>query len=307
VTGAAGFVGANLCARLVERGEEVHAFAKPETSLWRLTELADRLEVHFGDITDAAAVDRIVETIRPTVIYHLATHGAYHYQDSAEQILLVNVTGLWNLVRACTRVGFELLINTGSSSEYGFKEFAMRETDVLEPNSFYAVAKSAQSLLCQHVGRSTRSAVVTLRPFSVYGPYEEPTRLIPHLMLAAIDGKPIEMASRQTVRDFVYIDDVVDVYLEIDKLREMAGEILNVGTGVQTSLAQLVAAMDEVNGAPIDARWGELPPRSWDSSVWVADVSKLRRLLGFVPRTTVRQGLATSLDWFRRHRQAYIA
>jgi nucleoside-diphosphate-sugar epimerase len=305
VTGAAGFVGANICSRLLQRGEEVHALVKPSTSMWRLQEIADRIVVHLADITDAAAVDRVVKQVRPTIIYHLATHGAYHYQDDAEQILLVNVTGLWNLVRACSEVGFELLVNTGSSSEYGFKQFAMRETDVLEPDSFYAVAKSAQSLLCRHVGRSTRSAIVTLRLFSVYGPYEEPTRLVPHLMVAAIDGQPIDMTAPDTVRDFVHIDDVVDVYLQIDRLGEMAGEILNVGTGVQTSLSELVKILGEVNGAPIDARWGRMQPRTWDSNVWVADVSKLRRALGFVPQTTVAQGLAATLDWFRRHRRAY--
>jgi nucleoside-diphosphate-sugar epimerase len=305
VTGAAGFVGANLCSRLAQTGEDVHALVKPSTSMWRLQEIADRVEVHLVDITDPAAVDALVDAVRPTVIYHLATHGAYHYQNITEQILLVNVTGLWNLVRACSRVGFELLVNTGSSSEYGLKSFAMRETDVLEPDSFYAVAKAAQSLLCRYLGRSTHRAIVTLRLFSVYGPYEEQTRLVPRLMAAAIDAKPVDMTSPDFVRDFVYIDDVIDVYLQVDRLKEMAGEILNVGTGVQTSLGELMKVMGELNGAPIDARWGRLPPRTWDTNAWVADVSKLRLLVGAVPQTTVTQGLAATLEWFRRHRGAY--
>lgn len=294
-----------MCARLVRDGEEVHAFVKPTTTPWRLEGVADRLTVHAVDITDTAQVDRAIERIQPTIVYHLATHGAYPSQDEAEPILLVNVTGLWNLVRACSRLGFELFVNTGSSSEYGAKAFAMRETDVLEPDSFYAVAKSAQSLLCRHVARSTRKAIVTLRLFSVYGPYEEPTRLIPRLMMAAIDGKPIDMVSPATVRDFVYVDDVVDVYLKIDELRRMAGEILNVGTGVQTSLAQLVDALGVVAGRPIDARWDKMQSRSWDTNVWVADVSKLRKELGITPATGISQGLSASLDWFRRHKHLY--
>jgi len=208
-------------------------------------------------------------------------------------------------VRACSKVGFDLFVNTGSSSEYGAKSFAMRETDVLEPDSFYAVAKSAQSLLCRHVGRSTRQAIVTLRLFSVYGPYEEPTRLVPRLMMAAIEGKPIDMASPTTVRDFVYVDDVVDVYMRIDALRRLAGEIVNVGTGAQTSLAQLVEALGQVVGAPIDARWDRMEPRGWDTDVWVADVSKLRKSIGATPPTGIREGLAASLAWFRAHKHLY--
>lgn len=305
VTGAAGFVGANISRRLVERAEEVHVLVKPTTSLWRLEDLLDRLELHTGDITDASYVDKMVDEVKPTVIYHLATHGAYHYQDEAEQILRTNVMGLWHLLRACSRVGYHLLVNTGSSSEYGATQHAMRETDMLDPNSFYAVSKAAQSLLCRHVGRTGRGPVVTLRLFSVYGPYEEPTRLIPQLMMSALEDRGIDMVSPQTVRDFVYVDDVVNVYLEVEKLGAVSGAILNVGTGVQTSLGTIVEKMGRVNGSAIRARWNSMQARPWDSSIWVSDVTNLRRNIGWVPETTVEQGLARTLEWFRRHRDHY--
>ena len=305
VTGAAGFVGANLCHRLVERGEQVHVLLKPATPTWRLDAIKDRIHAHSADITVAAEVERVVDEVRPSVIYHLATHGAYHYQDDTEAILRINVLGLWNLVRACDRVGYDLLINTGSSSEYGEKAFAMRETDLPDPKSFYAVAKAAQSLLCQHLGRATKSNIVTLRLFSVYGAWEEPRRLIPTLMLAALRDSPIEMVSPQTVRDLIHIDDVVDIYMEVEKLAPLRGEILNIGSGVQTSMAQLIDAMSRVNDKPIAARWGAMPARGWDSNVWVADVSKVRRMTGWIPRVDIHEGLRRSLDWFRRHRGPY--
>lgn len=305
VTGAAGFVGANLCRRLVERGEEVHVLIKPSSATWRIDDLREDLAVHEADITHAEAVERVVDRSKPTVIYHLATHGAYHYQEDAEQILLINVIGLWNLLRACNRVGYELFVNTGSSSEYGRKQFAMRETDLLDPNSFYAVAKATQSLLCQHMGRRADRQIVTLRLFSVYGSYEEPNRLIPNLMMSAIDNTCLRMVSPRTARDFVFVDDVVDVYLEVDRLRELAGEILNVGTGVQTSLSELLEIMGEVQGRPVNAEWESVPARTWDAMTWVADVSKIRSKLGVVPRTAVRLGLAKSLRWFREHENLY--
>jgi nucleoside-diphosphate-sugar epimerase len=305
VTGAAGFIGANLCHRLVGMGEEVHVLVKPATDTWRIDELQGKLHVHEADICDEERVDQIVDSIRPTVVYHLATHGAYHYQDDTEAILHVNVFGLWSLVSACSRVGFDLFVNTGSSSEYGRKAFAMRETDTLDPNSFYGMTKAAQTLLCRQCARMSDSPLVTLRPFSVYGQYEEGTRLIPQLMLAAVDDRPIDMVSPNTVRDFVHVDDVVDVYLMIDELKALGGETLNVGTGVQTSLSEVVATAEEVSGKRLDARWGRMEPRPWDSEVWVADVSKLRRLTGSVPRTTVRDGLGKCLSWYGEHRESY--
>jgi nucleoside-diphosphate-sugar epimerase len=305
VTGAAGFVGANLSRVLVASGETVHVLLRPGTRRWRVEEIEDRLNVHVADLTDGDAIDRLVDEVRPTVVYHLATHGAYHQQGDAERILRTNVLGLWNLLRACHRVGFELFVNTGSSSEYGRKRFAMREADMLDPDSFYAVAKSAQSLLCHHLGRESGAPIVTLRLFSVYGPYEEPGRLIPTLLMAAIHDKPIDMVSPATARDFVYVDDVVRTYLEIEKLKKLPGEILNLGSGVQSSLADVVAGVQELVEKPLHVHWGCEPPRPWDTDVWVADVSKVRRLIGFRPRVSLQEGLQRSLAWVREHESLY--
>jgi nucleoside-diphosphate-sugar epimerase len=81
--------------------------------------------------------------------------------------------------------------------------------------------------------------------------------------------------------------------------------VLNIGTGVQTSLEQLIAAMSRVNGKPIRAQWGAMPSRGWDSNVWVADISKVRRLTGWVPQIGIHEGLRRCLEWFGRHRKLY--
>lgn len=305
ITGGGGFVGANLCRRLVENGEEVHLFLRNTTVPWRLADLLNRVRVHEVDLREAERVDRAVEEIRPTIIYHLATHGAYPEQTDGDTILLTNVFGFWNLVQACQRQGFELFVNTGSSSEYGRKAFAMRETDILEPDSYYAVAKAAQSLLSRHCSQASGLPIVTLRLFSVYGPYEEPTRLIPKLMMAALGDQPIDMVAPEIARDFVYVDDVVDTYLDIEHLKTLHGEILNVGTGVQSSLHDVVHTMNALCEAPLDVRWGNMESRPWDSDVWVGDISKAKRLTGCAPRTTLREGLARSLAWYRAHQEMY--
>jgi len=305
VTGAAGFVGANLCQRLASLGAAVHAVVRPGGDPWRLAGMRDELAVHEVDINDGAAVRDLVNQARPTVVYHLATHGAYPFQKNPEAILLTNVFGLWNVLNACNEVGYELFVNTGSSSEYGLKQFAMREADVLEPNSYYAVAKAGQSLLCQHISRINDRPIVTFRPFSVFGPYEEGTRLFPTLMYAAIEDRPIDMVAPETCRDFIYVDDVVDAYLMVDRLKTFRGEIFNLGTGVQTSLRELVEATGAVNGRPVKARWGAMPARMWDATVWVADVSKMRRLTGWRPRVPMHEGLARCLAWFRDHAALY--
>ena len=305
VTGAGGFVGANVCRRLVANGEEVHALVRASTSLWRIADIRDKLHLHEADICDAARVDEVVGAIRPTIIYHLATRGAYPHQNDEDSILLTNVFGLRNLYHACERQGFELFVNTGSSSEYGKKAFAMREGDILEPDSYYAVAKAAQSLLSRLYARLHDRPIVTLRLFSVYGPYEEPSRLIPRLMAAAARDESIDMTAPGTARDFVFVDDVVDVFVNVAPLLGLRSEILNVGTGTQSSLEDVVEALLACSGRTPRVRWGCMQPRPWDSDMWVADVSKLRRLTGSCPRTTLQEGLAKTWGWFQEHLELY--
>ncbi len=298
-------MGANLCRGLLARGARVHALVKSDTALWRIADVRDQLRVHTADLRDYEAVCAAVRATRPQVVYHFATHGAYPFQTDGESILLVNVFGLWNLLQACKGLDVELFVNIGSSSEYGRKTQAMRENDLLEPDSYYAVAKSAQTLLARLCARLDGFPVVTLRLFSAYGPYEEPTRLIPRLLLAALRDEPIDMAAPETARDFVYVDDIVNVCLATDALRRHPGEVFNAGTGVQGTLKAVVEAVEAASGKPVQARWGAMPSRPWDSDVWVADVSKLRRLTGMCPDTSLHFGIARSYAWFAEHRGLY--
>ena len=305
VTGAAGFVGANLCHRLAVDRHDVHAVVAPSSTAWRL-DGDNAITRHVADVCDAGAMRSLVKKVRPSVIYHLATHGAYPFQTDVDRVLLTNILGLSNLLSACEEIDYELFVHAGSSSEYGHKEHAMAECDLLEPDSIYAVAKASQSLLCQYWAVAKKRPIVVLRLFSVYGPFEEPTRLIPRLMFAILNDEPLQMTAPDTARDFVYVDDVVEAFSRIDVLRNLSGEIVNLGTGVQQRLDNVIEIAERIAGRQLRIEWNSMEPRPWDSPAWVADVTKLRRLNGYVPATPLARGLEKSLEWFRTHRQFYV-
>src|SRR5439155_1231617 len=162
---------------------------------------------------------------------------------------------------------------------------------------FYAVGKAAQTHLCRFMARRAAMGVAVFRLFSVYGPWEEPTRLIPTVIRRARAGLPLEMASPRTVRDFVYVADVLDALLDLPAVSRMGGEVINLGTGVETSLEEVVRTVLDLLGSRSEVRWGAMAARHWDSTRWAADPGKAKALLGWEPRHTLQQGLARTAAW----------
>jgi nucleoside-diphosphate-sugar epimerase len=298
VTGAAGFVGANLVRRLLADGHEVHALVRPGGDRWRLAEVAADVHVGEADLRDADAVAAAFDRARPEVVFHLGTRGAYSWQADAREILETNVLGTANVLDACVREETGALVNTGSSSEYGFKDHAPAEGEPLEPTSVYGVAKAAGTLLCASLGRERALPVTTLRLYSVYGPWEEPGRFVPALAEAALRGTLPALASPNVARDFVWVGDVVDAYLLAASARG-EGAVYNVGSGRQTTLAEAVDAARRVLGVTEEPSWGSMADRSWDTDVWVADASKIERELGWRPAVAFDEGLARTAAWLR--------
>ena len=299
VTGATGFVGACLARKLADLGCEVHLLERENAKRWRLRGVENAFTFHRGDLTDLECLRKIVSKVQPTVIYHLGVHGAYPFQTDADETIRTNVFGSWNLLKACSDIDYKVFVNTGSSSEYGNKPHAMRESDVLEPNSYYAVAKSAQTLVCRHTARIDKRPINTFRLFSVYGPYEEPSRLVPTVIRNCLEGRELKMVSPETARDFIYVEDVVDAYLRIDELSRHCGEVFNIGTGVQSTVRDVVEASVQATGASLKVSWDAMPHRPWDTETWVADCTKVRRMLKWTAGTGLRRGIAKTVEWAR--------
>jgi nucleoside-diphosphate-sugar epimerase len=299
ITGGAGFVGACAVRELVRRGHAVSVLLRDPDKAWRLSDVLDACRVHEGDLRDRSAVRSCLHAARPDVVLHLATYGAYEQQADADAILDTNIFGTQHLLAAAAEAKTSLFVQTGSSSEYGFKSQTMHESDRLEPNSVYAVAKAAQTHLGQLHSRRGTMPVVSLRLFSVFGPLEEPTRLIPSLLRNARAQAPLHLAAPETARDFVFIDDVLDALLDFAKLRDAGGEVINIGSGRETKLREVVAEVQRLFPGRSEVRWGAFPARHWDTAHWSGDVSKAQRLLGWTPRHTLAQGLAKMAEWMR--------
>lgn len=305
VTGASGFIGNCVVRRLLQEDCKIHLLLRAEANMWRLQDILDRVTIHRVDLRDGSGIRAVLEKIGPNAILHAATHGAYEWQSDARRILETNVLGSYNLLEAALAVHTKVFVNTGSSSEYGYKSQPMSETDRLEPNSIYAVTKAAQTHLCSLLAKKSVTSIVTFRLFSVYGPWEESTRLFPTLIRRARAGLPLEMSSPDTARDFIYIDDVLDILLAFDRFSEFSGEIFNLGTSIQYTLRDVVKAVQQVVGCQSEVHWEALPPRKWDTNKWQADVSKIGTCLSWSPRYSLAEGVRQMAKWMEEHGDDY--
>ncbi|MFI5283903.1 MAG: NAD-dependent epimerase/dehydratase family protein [Candidatus Dormibacterales bacterium] len=297
VTGGTGFVGANLVRRLLAEGHEVGLLVRKGHDPWRLAGVSGRLQWIEASLEEPAALAAVVADFRPQWVFHLAAHGAYSWQREPASILKTNVLGTANLLDACLGIGFDAFVNTGSSSEYGFKDHPPREDEVLEPSSTYAVAKAAATLYCAQAARAHDAPVATLRLYSVYGPWEEPKRFIPQLVARGLEGRLPPLASPETARDYVYVSDVCDAFLRVASGVHEPGSVYNLGTGVQTTLRQAVEVARRVFKIAMDPHWGSMPGRGWDTTTWVADSSRIKEHFGWDPAVDLERGLRLTADW----------
>lgn len=302
VTGPAGFVGANLVRRLVGDGHDVHLLVHPDSDLWRLEGLAEHTTLHEVDLEDADAVSRTMGRVRADWVFHAAAYGAYPYQTDLRRMIATNLVGTVNLVEAALAAGVESFVHTGTSSEYGVKDHGPSEDELPEPNSHYAVTKASATLYCRHMARAHGAGIRVLRLYSVYGPWEEPTRLIPRLAVQGRGGTWPPMANPATARDYTYTEDVVDAYVAAATVEgQEPGAVYNIGTGVQTSLQQVTDLVGRQLSIATEPAWGTMADRIWDAGVWVADPSAARAGLGWSARHDVATGFACFLTWLREH------
>lgn len=286
--------------KLLQLKYDINLLVKPSTDLWRLKRVISKLKIHKIDILNKKNLAKKLTQINPQAIIHLATYSHYYDQGEFEQMVETNIKGVLNLLTASKEIDYDIFINTGSSSEYGIKDNPMKETDMLEPISFYAATKASATLLCQVFSKEYKKPIVTLRPFSVFGPYEENSRFIPTAIKSIIKNKPIRLTSGSLRRDFIYVRDIVDIYISaLSYGKKLSGQILNMGTGIEHTNDEVVQALFKIANKKVKIEKGAYPMRLWDTSHWVADISKTKKLLNWKPRFTLEQGLRYTYEWLQ--------
>ena len=273
VTGAGGFVGRHLVDRLRTDGWDVVALTRAEV-----------------DLADPRAGAAAVTAADADVVFTLAAGRAKATAAERAATTAVN-TSPW-LVDALTE-RCRAVVRLGSSTEYAAADHPLAEDAALRPRGFFGATKAAGSLLLQAAAAERGVRCAVLRAFQVYGPGDHPTRLVPVVLAAARTGATVPLPAAVSRRDWVWVGDVVDACVRAALADDLPpGAVLNIGTGVQTDVPELVATAERVTGRPLATAAGAHPGRAWDAADWVCDPRAARDALGWVPGVDLAEGLA---------------
>jgi len=299
ITGANGFIGANLINLLLEKDYRIHALVRKDANLWRIKNIAKKIKLHEADICQPEKLNKILKRVNPNYIFHLASYGNSSADTDLSKMINVNILGLKNLLEATKEIKYEALVITGSSSEYGFKNKPMRETDNLEPNSYYSATKAAATLLAQSFAMLNNKPIRIVRLFSVYGPLEENNRLVPIVINSAINNKQIFTTSGKVRRDFIYVKDVAEAILKVAKTKLKNGEIINLGTAKQTDNKEIIRIIGQILDKKLNVKIGNFVQKPWDTNYWVANTSKATKMLNWKPKYTLKAGLKKTITFYK--------
>ena len=307
ITGAGGFIGANLVHDLINTKAQIHILIKKESNLWRLNNIISKCYVHFVDISKIKEVENVISEIKPETVYHCATYGVYPNQKDTQKIDQTNLIGTKNLVSSLAKnTDLKRLVNLGSVFEYGSKPGLIKETDSVQGLDHYSKSKILQTKMIEDFSQQHNLPAVTLRVFTVYGNFEEPGRLISDIMIAIIKKNPIKILSSSSIRDFIYINDVIDALKKISVKPGINGEIFNVGSGRASSVENIVNLVCNITDTDSEVIWQDKNDREHDKAgtKGYANIQKIEKI-GWKPKISLEDGLEKTYEWFKKNIEYY--
>ncbi len=310
VTGGEGFIGSTLVERLVREGADVRAFVHYNPfgrAGWLDPEVHADVEVVPGDVRDAERVHTAVAGCE--VVFHLAALIGIPYSYVApESYVQVNVTGTHHVARACLRAGVERLVHTSTSETYGTaRHVPIAEDHPLQPQSPYSASKIGADMMALSFFHAFALPVAVVRPFNTYGPRQSTRAVIPTVLAQLHGGATrIELGATSPTRDFNYVDDTVSGFLAVAGCDRAVGEVVNIGSGREISIGDLVALLIAITGseAAVVTDPERLRPAGSEVERLLCDNRRAREWAGWAPVVSLEEGLARTSAWVAAHRDA---
>ncbi|MFH1420617.1 MAG: GDP-mannose 4,6-dehydratase [Candidatus Aenigmatarchaeota archaeon] len=308
VTGADGFMGSHLTEKLVVLGAETSIFVRgtsvcgtTQFQLKNIPHLRDKLKhILTGDIACTDTIE-LIKKIEPEIIFHLAA-DAYVPKSFIQpnEVTHTNVMGTLNVMHAAKDTNVGQVVVTSSSEIYGTSKEPISEEHELNPTSPYGASKAAADryALAYHITYGLPIAII--RPFNTYGP-RHTYDVIPKFIDLAIHDKPLTIyGSGNQMRDFTYVDDMINAFLIMGSDKRAIGQAINFGTGTDTSIIDIANKVKAISGSKSEIM--HVADRTSEVNRLCCDYSKAKRMFGWAPTVSIDEGLKRNIEWARKYR-----
>lgn len=307
ITGADGFIGSHLTELLIEKGFKVRALAQYNSfNSWGWLEdipSDTKLEIVSGDIRDPHFCKEIVEGA--DIVFHLAALIAIPYSYVApDSYVDTNIKGTFNICQAAKESGGIRVINTSTSEVYGTAKYVpIDEGHPKQPQSPYSASKIGADAIAMSFYHAFGLPVTTVRPFNTYGPRQSARAIIPTIISQiASEAKQIKLGDLNPTRDFNYVNDICRGFVAVAECDETIGKEINIATNTEISIGETLNLIKEIMNSDVTFITDEQRLRPGNSEVfrlW-GDNSLIKKLTGWQPEVSIREGLEETVKWFIR-------
>ncbi len=312
VTGAGGFIASHLVEKLICCGHEVRAFVRYNSrNLWGCLEdspCRGSVEIVSGDIRDYDLVKSAVEGCE-TVFHLAALIGIPYSYVSPLAYVRTNVEGTYNVLQAARENGVRRVVHTSTSEIYGTAQYVpIDEAHPVNPQSPYAASKAASDFLALSYHRSFGLPVTVVRPFNTYGPRQSARAIIPTVISQILDGKEVlSLGNLTPTRDLTFVSDTVLGFLAAAASPQPVGETVNLGTGSEISIGDIVAKIARIMGREVKITSDEQRIRPAKSEVerLLSNPGKMHALTGWKADVSLDEGLARTVEWMKDRKSLY--
>lgn len=297
VTGASGHLGSFLTRKLVEQGAEVSVLVRPQSDLWRLSDLLDHIKVLRADLSHLTPALGAIATNSPDVVFHLAWDGVTGNDRNNSQQVSCNVTGSLEVFRAVQAAGCRCWIGVGSQAEYGPQTTLLREDLPPQPATAYGVAKLCVGLLTHKLCELSAMRFVWLRLLATYGPGDDERHLIPGVINQLLAGARPALTFGEQEWDYLYVEDAAEAIYQT--YLTGAEGVFNLGSGEPHTIRNVAERLRDIIDPTLPLGFGEVPYREDQVMHLQADITKLHGVTGWKPQIDLEDGLRRTVEWHK--------